>query len=241
MFDYSYTAKMESELDHIAKGARAWKTLLQENWDLYKDRYQNHIANAPEGGKQKVANKRDLGEGICVVLSRKGPLLLKEETKEFASLPPRTSFETVTLAQAKAAYKAKDGTELGSYDSKPILKKKGPYGFYAQWEAVKVPYKPEDTLEVIIAKIKQKGGIVDPASTTDPTNTNAPPPPFERKVGEFTIRRGPYGLYFFKNTAKKAAFASFPAAANENTVTEAELPELYTAALAAKKRRPPKK
>ena len=239
MFDYTYTAKMESELDHIAKGTRSWKSLLQENWDLYKDRYQNHIANAPEGGKQKVANKRDLGEGICVVLSRKGPLLLKEETKEFASLPPRTSFETVTLAQAKAAYKAKDGTELGTYDSKPILKKKGPYGFYAQWDAVKVPYKPDDTLEIVIAKIKQKGGIVDTTSSAQ-AGAEAAAPPFERKVGEFTIRRGPYGLYFFKNTAKKAAFASFPTSANENTITEAELPELYTKALAAKKRFPKK-
>jgi DNA topoisomerase-1 len=222
IFDYTYTALMEQELDKIAQGTRSWTDLLQSNWDSYKERYVEHTTKAPANkeGQQKQANKRDLGEGIVVILSRKGPLLLKEETKEFASLPPRTSYETVTLAQAKAAYESKDGLNIGSYNDQDIMKKKGPYGFYVQYKDIKIPYKPEDTLESIIDKIKAK---------ESPTESQEPL--YCRKVGDFTIKQGPYGLYFFKHTLKKVAFVTFPSTADKDKVTAEDLVTLYKTGL----------
>jgi DNA topoisomerase-1 len=198
IFDYRYTALMESELDRIARGERSWKTLLQSNWDAYKARYTEHLAKVQDPEAKKAHRTRDLGDGIQVILSRKGPLLLKEATKEFASLPRNASFDTVTLIQAQAAYKAKDGEDLGQYGDDAILKKKGPYGFYAQCGTIKVPVKPEDTFETIVAKIQAKD--------TPQTGTDAA---YERIVGEYKIKNGPYGLYFFKHAAKKATFFKF--------------------------------
>jgi len=213
IFDYAYTAQMEAELDRIARGERSWKTLLQSNWDAYKARYTEHLAvvQDPEAKRQQAEQrKRDLGDGIQVILSRKGPLLLKEATKEFASLPRNTSFETVTLEQAQAAYKAKDGIDLGQYGDDPILKKKGPYGFYAQCGTIKVPVKLEDTFETIVAKIQAK--------TTPATDGAAA---YERIVGEYKIKRGPYGLYFFRPAAKKTTFFKFTGPdPDKATVTE---------------------
>lgn len=222
LFAYNYTAQMEQTLDNISKGTQTGPALLQTNWDLYKDRYKAHLVKKPKTDTgESDGRKRVLGDGIVVILSRKGPLLLKEATTEFASLPPHTSFDTITLAQALAAYELKDGTEIGMYEGSPINKKKGPYGFYAQHNSIKVPFKAEDTLESIIEKIKQK--------------TSPQPDAYERKVGDYTIKRGPYGLYFFKHTLKKATFVSWPTGADENKVTAADMPALYAAAQAAKK------
>jgi len=218
IFDYAYTATMEQELDKIAQGLRPWTTLLQSNWDSYRVRYVEHTTKGPANtGNQ--ANKRDLGEGISVILSRKGPLLLKEATKEFASLPPRTSYDNITLEQAKEAYESKEGMVIGHYADIPIKKKKGPYGFYIQYNDTKMPCKPEDTLETIIDKIK---------ATDKPAE-----PIYCRKVGDYTIKQGPYGHYFFKHTLKKTTFVTFPATADKDKVTATDMPALYKAGLEA--------
>jgi len=237
IFAYNYTAQMEQELDHIAKGTRSWKSLLQANWDLYKARYESHTTTVidPEAKKAQAQNKkRELGEGIVVVLSRKGPLLLKEESKEFAALPNGTIFDTVTLQQAKNAYKLKDGLDFGSYEGKPLLKKKGPYGFYVKWDTMNIPCKVDDTQESIIEKIKQKQTQSQPKVDTE-GNALPAEAPYERKVGDYTIKRGPYGLYFFKHTLKKVTFASFPQASDPDKVSPADMPQLFQLAMNAKK------
>lgn len=229
IFAYEYTSAMEQDLDKIAKGTGSWTNLLQTLWDSYKERYNTHLSAKPEKSNSVQTNKRrDLGDGIAVILSRKGPLLLKEETKEFASLPPRTSFESITLEQAQAAYETKDGLAFGTYENTPIMKKKGPYGFYAEWSDIKVPLKPDDTEETIIEKLKKKQ-----------SQENA----FTRIVGEYTIKQGPYGLYFFKHTLKKATFITFPQTADKDKVTADDLATLYSAGAsqAANKRRFKKK
>ena len=58
---------------------------------------------------------------------------------------------------------------------------------------------------------------------------------YERKVGEFTIKRGPYGLYFFKPALKRAVFVKFPPTADADTATAADLAKFYTAGIAAKR------
>ena len=221
IFDYTYTAVMEQELDKIALGQGSWTALLQKNWDSFKDRYIEHTTYASPKQSTNTKNKRDLGEGISVILSRKGPLLLKEETKMFAALPPRTSYETITLAQAKQAYELKDGITIGLYNDEPVKKKKGPYGFYAQYKEFKVPFKSEDTIETLIEKIKAKETPPTTAATV-----------YTRKVGDYTIKQGSYGLYFFKHTLKKASFVSFPQTADKEKVTAEDLSVLYTTGLA---------
>lgn len=212
IFAYDYTASMEQQLDLIATGNASWKALLQKTWDSYKARYETHKIKNKE---VSTNNKRILGEDIAVILSKKGPLLLNESTKEFASLPPRTSYETITLEQALQAYEQKQGLQIGTLETTPIYKKKGPYGFYAEWKSIKVPVKPDDSEEIIIEKIQSK---MIPQEQK-----------FERKVGAYTIKQGPYGLYFFKHTVKKATFIKLPQTFNKDTVVESDLTLLVTA------------
>ena len=232
LFSYDYTAKMETDLDRIATGEKEWKSLLQESWDSYKIRYE-----AFTGKEARAANKaslsRVLSPTIQVVHTHKGPLVVrpppegspKEVKPEYAALPAGTIFETITLLQAEAALEvakqAKEGIQLGMWEGAPILKKKGPYGLYASWtkDTVKlqVPIKAGDSLEVIQAKLLAK--------RSDDTC----------KVGDFTIKKGPFGYYCFNHTLPKAIFVKWPADTDFKTATAEQVSAIYTAGAAAKR------
>jgi DNA topoisomerase I len=225
LFAYEFTARMESELDQVSTGTKQWKSVLQETWDTYKDRYHAAISN--KGAKtQQVC-------GDCrVVQSKKGPLLVRTKADgtgdEFAQLPKgitaATTAQKLTPTLIEAAFKesadARNGERMFEWNGEQVVKKKGPYGFYAQVGDIRVPLKAEDTEETIVAKLEAKQTA------------------FQRTVGEFVIRQGPYGLYFMKKPTGKAKprFVSLHKDMNAETVTETELKELYAAPVKPKKR-----
>jgi len=232
LFSYDYTAKMETDLDRIASGEKEWKSLLQESWDSYKTRYETFT-----GKEARAANKaslsRILSPTIQVVHTHKGPLIVypppegssKEVKPMYAPLPTGTTFETLTLAQAEAALEtakqAKEGIQLGIWEGAPILKKKGPYGLYASWTKddvkLQVPIKVTDSLEAIEAKLLAK--------RSDETY----------KIGDFTIKKGPFGYYCFNHTLKKAIFVKWPADTDVKTATAEQVSTIYSAGVAAKR------
>jgi len=227
LFNYEFTAAMEQDLDKIATGDKPWKSLLQTTWDTYKDRYTATIEAAPAVAKS--AKERILAPGLKVILSKKGPLFVKEpvppaEKATFASLPKTKTFETVTLEDAEAAFASvaedKAGEFIGMYEDKEIRKKKGPYGYYAVCGTIKIPLKTDVSLEDLIETIKAK------------SETGAA---YSRILGEFTIKRGQYGLYFFKHTLKKATFISIPATVDPDKLTLKDLQGLYSDGLEKKK------
>ena len=110
-------------------------------------------------------------------------------------------------------------------DTTEIRKKKGPYGSYAECGTTRVPLKGGESLEDIQEKLKAKISF----ATTETA--------YSRSLGDFTIKRGPYGLYFYKHTLKRVSFIKFPPTHNPDTVTIGDLAGLYSAGL-AKKRRP---
>lgn len=231
LFNYEFTASMERDLDRIAQDEKPWKSLLQDTWDCYKERYAEQTA----GGTSRAARERILTEGIKVILSKKGPLFVKDPPAgspktakaTFASLPASKTFETVTLEDATQAFTSvaeeRAGELLGLLGTDEIRKKKGPYGWYAECKGVRVPLKGDETLEQVGEKLTAKTSF----ATTEAA--------FSRVVGEFTVKRGPYGLYFYKPALKRAQFVKFPTTLNQDTVTETELKTAYSAGLQAKK------
>jgi len=228
LFAYSFTAEMERTLDAVAKGEAAWKSVLQTTWDTYKERYEAAIGGGVSP-RQRVLVPASPGiSGLKVIQSKKGPLYVregatKEEKATFAALGPGQSYETATKEQAEAAFAAKAderrGALLGHVEGHDVWKKRGPYGPYVEWKGVRLSVTPEMELDEIIAACKAK----------------AEGPVFSRIVGDYTIRRGPYGLYFYKHANKKPTFLSFPPALQAETVTSGEMATLYSATLAAKK------
>jgi DNA topoisomerase-1 len=238
LFAYEFTASMESDLDGIAQGTKPWKSLLQSTWDTYKDRY----ADMTKGGSTatRAARERVLSDGLKVILSGKGPLFVKDPPAgspksvkaTFAALLSGMSYETVTADDAtkafEAAIAAKVGEYVGDLEGEPIHKKRGPYGPYAECKGARVPLKGDEDLERIKEKLVAKISFASSAETA-----------YERKVGDFTIKRGPYGLYFYKHTLKRVQFVKFPASMDPDKINAKEISDLYSAGLAGKRRKPP--
>jgi DNA topoisomerase-1 len=224
LFAYSFTAQMEQSLDEIATGGKPWKSLLQETWDTYKERYAAHTS-------VKTSRERILADGIKVILSKKGPLYVKEpatgKKATFASLQSGVTFETATAQSAAEAFakvtEQKAGDLIGMWETQEIRKKKGPYGFYVESDGIKLPVKGEETVEEIVEKLKAKRTF---AATEQA---------FSRQLGDFTIKKGPYGLYFFKHTLKRVTFVSFPKDLDAATITLSDLQVLYSNGLKKKK------
>ena len=88
---------------------------------------------------------------------------------------------------------------IGYYEEKPLIKKKGPYGYYVQYNGKNIKYEENDTVEKLIKKLTVK--------------TEA----LLHTLGDYEFRVGPYGKYMIKKGLKKPIFVSIP---NELNVKE---------------------
>jgi DNA topoisomerase-1 len=242
LFAYDFTAGMERRLDKVAEGAEQWKTVLQDTWNSYKDRISElKSAGGASGAKGAGGNakSREFGNSLKAVLTAKGPLLLKEgATKEetvfygWPSTVPKKGLHEITEEEIKAFIASvtsqKQGDSMGEWNGHPIYKKKGPYGFYAEWNGTKVNLAEADDVDAVIAKIKAK--------------QEGPQP---KTLGPFQIRTGPYGPYLMKvgaaaNSAAKGAskakpqYVSIPKETNIEEMTAQQAGEIFEAGLKAK-------
>jgi topoisomerase IA-like protein len=114
------------------------------------------------------------------------------------------------------------GDSMGEYNGHQILKKKGPYGLYAECNGVRVNCLADTSLEDIIVKLQAKQE--SPART----------------LGPFQIRSGQYGPYLMKSSgstassSKKPVCVSIPKGTDLDTLTAQQAGEIFEAGLKAK-------
>jgi DNA topoisomerase-1 len=228
LFAFQFTAGMEGRLDKIAEGVENWKLVLGDTWNSYKDRI-TELKTAGTGTPSENPKRREFAGGIIAVMSGKGPLLLKEgATKEetvFYGWPTtiKRGFTELTQEEARAFVTSvlaqKQGDTVGDWNGHSVVKKKGPYGFYAEWNGLKVNLVEGDTLETIVVKIRAK--------QENPTRT----------VGPFQIKTGPYGPYLMKagqGAKGKPQYVSIPKETNIESLTAQQAGEIFEAGLKAK-------
>jgi DNA topoisomerase-1 len=210
ILDYDFTATMEARLDEVAKGQRAWATVLDETWERYADDYASIMDSG--GGS---ANKKDFGDGYKMVVSKKGPLFVYESDggTKFATVPDTLSIQTATRADAEAAFKAVATGSIGDLEGDPVTIRKGPYGYYAAWRTFKINCKVDESLEDITPRLIAK----------------ASPDTVDHTVGPFKIKRGPYGLYMYRTGSKgKPTFVNLPDTTDWAHLTPEGAEALYT-------------
>lgn len=219
IFAYDFTAGMETRLDKIARAEEPWKQLLADCWNQMKDRVET-MSNEPQATKQQT-NRRSFGtDGLLAVLTKKGPLLLKESPDANpkatifygwpSSNPP---FHQLTeddarafVATAVTKSSQPSGKVLGELDGFPIHQKQGKFGTYVEWNGKTASCQATDTLETIKQKLQGKGT--------------------QRTVGNYTLRVGPYGPYMIHNKAPKT-FIKVPSTLDFDTVTEPQCEAIY--------------
>ena len=234
LFAFEFTAGMEIRLDKISEGTGVWKSLLEETWNSYKDRITElkraaMVSTAGTGagagaGATGNPKRREFAEGLIAVMTAKGPLLLKEgATKDqtvFYGWPKGSqTFSTLSEQEAVAFVdsltKEKAGETLGEWNGHVVTKRKGPYGFYAECNGVKINMTAQDTLDTIIGKFNSKKDV--------------------RVLGPFQIRTGQYGPYIMKmdltKTKKKPRCVSIPKGTDIEGLTAQKAGEIFEAGL----------
>jgi hypothetical protein len=136
------------------------------------------------------------------------------EKAEFAAMPPTADATTITQEEAEALFTAKEGDSLGALEGMPVLLKKGQYGSYVEWNGVKQSYKAETEFTDLCEQLKTKTGGTQDTDSSLPT--------FCRVIGDYTIKRGPYGLFFYRGGAAKRIFVKFPAGLVAETISVAD-------------------
>ena len=164
--------------------------------------------------------RREFGDGLIAVNTKKGPLLLREsadgdkDKTVFYGWPPSVpTLEGITEQEAKSfvekAQQEKQGDILGTHDGHQVIRKSGKFGNYVSWNGKTVSCQADDTLETLVEKLTM-------------TQTG-------RVVGAFEIRTGQYGPYMFKKdiVGKSRKFVSIPSTVNLEEVTEAQLIAIF--------------
>lgn len=230
LFAYDFTAQMETRLDKIAQGEEPWKRVCEDTWNSYKDHYAELKTTKKgskgaelkaERAKQSAEKVKEFSNGIKAVLSRKGPLLLKEDPDgkkdktTFFGWPEGVEFTSITEQHVLDFIESRTNpqeSQWGSFQGNPIVVKKGPHGYYAQSGSLNVKVVDGDTAETIQEKFEERSK----ASL--------------HSVGEFEFRQGQYGPFMYKKTTggKKPVFVSLPQGLDPKTLTLEAAERIYT-------------
>jgi topoisomerase IA-like protein len=210
---------MEERLDSISNGKEGWKTLCHSTWDSYKEDYARlkDKASLPSTS-EKV---KDFGNGFKAVMSKSGPILVQEggEKAIFYPFPEGKSVLDITEEEARNwIVELSELSNMGEYNGDKITKKKGPYGEFLECNGLRVPYKDDDSLEIILEKF----AAVEKGKQDKVT------------IGSYTFAIGKYGPYMYKDIIKKT-FVSIPSNIIPKNLTEAEAAAIYKNGLEAKK------
>lgn len=166
ILDYSFTAKVESRFDEIAKGELGWKKEIN---DFYTD-FHPHIDRINTLRMEHKAGERQLGtdpvsgKPVSVKIGKFGPVVQigiasDQEKPRFAPLQKNHSVASITLEEALSLFELP--RTLGEYEGNMVKAAIGRFGPYIQIgkEFVSIPKdnSPYDiTLEEAVGLMKAK-------------------------------------------------------------------------------------
>ncbi|MCF0070081.1 type I DNA topoisomerase [Dyadobacter sp. CY261] len=138
--DYSFTANVEKDFDHIADGQLGWQQMIR---DFYTP-FQKKVAEAREEAIDKSLTSRDLGEDpatgkkVSVRIGKYGPYVQigdveDEEKPRFASLQKGQLMENITLDEAFELFKLP--RQVGFFEEKDMVVNVGKFGPYVKHDA----------------------------------------------------------------------------------------------------------
>ena len=157
--DYSFTARVETELDQIAEDKLARNTMLSTFYTPFHALIEQSgaIDRSTVGTNREVGIDPKTGKSIFARFGRFGPMLQlgatedKDNKPQFAPLPRGAKLETVTLEQALHAFTLPRLVGQTS-DGQDIKANTGRFGPYIQIGKLFVSIKPEDPHDITLEK-----------------------------------------------------------------------------------------
>ncbi len=229
--DYEFTARLEDDLDAVARGEKQWTPLLKEFWLPFKHKVLDKESNV---SRKEVAQARELGTDpetglpVSVRMGRYGPFVQigradSDKKPRFVSLRPGQRIDTITLEDALTL--AVLPRQLGrSAAGEEVSVGMGRFGPYVKYGAKYVSLKKDDdpytiTLERALALIAEK-------QQSDAAK-------FIKEFPDSNVRvlNGRYGPYITDGTKN----ARVPKERDPAALTLTEAQELLTQAPAARR------
>ncbi len=153
--DYEFTARLEDDLDAVARGEADWVPLMRGFWEPFKQRVDEKAENV---SRQEVVQSRELGldpktgKPLSVRMGRFGAFAqigAKEDADKprFASLRPDQRLDTISLEEALALFQLP--RDLGTTaQGEPIQANIGRFGPYVRYGKNYVSLKNADPYTV---------------------------------------------------------------------------------------------
>ncbi len=168
ILDYKFTAKVEEELDDIARGAIAWEEMLKLFYKPFHETVEETLEKSERvSGERILGTDPKTGKQVSVRMARYGAVaqltdLIDEEAKpEYAALLKGQKLESITLEEALELFKLP--REVGEYEGEKVIAAIGRFGPYvrhkSKFYSLGKVYDPhtitiDEAIEVIEAKRK---------------------------------------------------------------------------------------
>ncbi|MDR2207246.1 MAG: type I DNA topoisomerase [Flavobacteriaceae bacterium] len=222
ILDYGFTAKVEQDFDHIARGTEKWKEMLQGFYKDFHPKIEDIEENAERAtGERILGTDPKTGKNVLAKIGRFGPMIQigtadDSEKPIFASLLSTQNISTISLQEALDLFKLP--FDLQNFEGKPVSVGVGRFGPYIKWgdAFISIP-KGENPLSVNQERAEE---IIKEKQQADAPIAAYKGEPVTKGVGRF----GPFIKYknIYVNVPKKYDF---------NNLSQNDIAELIEAKL----------
>ncbi len=168
ILNYNFTAEVEKEFDHIAKGEIKWSDSIDKFYKGFHPLVEDTMKNSErQVGERILGTDPKTGRQLSVKIGRYGPIaqistVEEEEKPLFASLLKNQSIESITLEEALKLFELP--RNLGEYEGTEMLVAIGRFGPYIRHNSKfyslpktenPMSVSPERAIEIIEEKREQ--------------------------------------------------------------------------------------
>lgn len=195
VLDYGFTAKIESEFDHIAEGQENWSEMLKDFYAPFKKDVDETMETAERiSGERELGFDPESGKRIIARMGRYGPMVqigetTEEEKPRFAKLKTDQSIETIQLHEALELFKLP--RILGDFENEQVQVNIGRFGPYIAHD--KKFYSLSKEFDPYAIKLEEAIPIIEEKRKAKDERTIKV---FEKE--KIQLLKGPYGPYIKK-------------------------------------------
>ena len=160
VIDFSFTAKVEKEFDHIAQGEQPWEEMIQNFYGNFHSKVEltENIKRTDVNSSKELGKDPKTGKVVIARLGKFGPLVqigdAEDEEKQFASLRKGQFIESITLEDAMELFKLP--RDVGMFEDKKVVAAIGRFGPYIRHDSKFVSLGKEyDPLSVTLEEAIQ--------------------------------------------------------------------------------------